>query len=96
MAFTNKPGSDFIYGMVHELGHRHWFKFMSSTQRARFADMVQVRTTKPKLENAYIFTDADLTKLKDKVRKDIHSDEVFLASARKKWGVTPNLALEWI
>jgi len=98
IAFTGKPGSadGFLYGMIHELGHRHWYKFMSSAQRARFADMVQVRTTKPKLENAHLFSDSDLNGLKASVRKEIETGEVYVNQARKKQKVTPTLALDWI
>lgn len=42
IALTSYPAPGaFIYGLLHELGHRHWFKFMSSSQRARYADWVE-------------------------------------------------------
>ncbi len=44
MAFTSYPTGTFVYLMIHELGHRHWFKFMTSAQRVRFADLI--KTTK--------------------------------------------------
>lgn len=36
------------YLVLHELGHRYWFKHMDSAQRARFADLVKSAGPKPK------------------------------------------------
>jgi hypothetical protein len=36
---------NFVVGlMVHELGHRYWYKQMTESQRGRFAELVQVHT----------------------------------------------------
>jgi len=43
MAFTSYPTGSFVYGMIHELGHRHWFKFMTSSQRVRFAALIKTK-----------------------------------------------------
>lgn len=44
----SRPTSFIVKLMAHELGHRHWFKGMSSGQRARFESLVKVQR-KPKL-----------------------------------------------
>jgi len=36
-----RPGPFIVKLMAHELGHRHWFKGMSSEQRARFNSLVR-------------------------------------------------------
>lgn len=47
----SRPSSFIIELMAHELGHRYWFKDMTSTQRAKFTNLVKVRTRpKPKME----------------------------------------------
>lgn len=38
------------YLVLHELGHRYWFKHMDSSQRARFADIVKSAGPKPQDE----------------------------------------------
>jgi len=38
----NRPGDFIVELLVHELGHRYWFKQMSSTQRAKFESLVKV------------------------------------------------------
>lgn len=40
----NRPGSFLIELMVHELGHRFWFKQMGSAQRAKFEALVKTHT----------------------------------------------------
>lgn len=42
------PGQGLVETIVHELGHRYWFRMLKSDQRAWFQDMVQTRT--PKLD----------------------------------------------
>jgi ribosomal protein S18 acetylase RimI-like enzyme len=39
---TQPPDVHIAYSIVHELGHRYWFKFMTSGQRARFEALVKV------------------------------------------------------
>jgi hypothetical protein len=39
----SRPGKFIVELMAHELGHRYWFKQMSSTQRARFEALVKVK-----------------------------------------------------
>ena len=41
----NKPENYVTTIVVHELGHRYWFKFMTPSQRARFNSLVQTKTT---------------------------------------------------
>ena len=36
------PGEGLLHTIVHELGHRHWFKGMTGTQRSRFESLVRV------------------------------------------------------
>jgi len=38
----SRPSSFIVKLMAHELGHRHWYKGMSSGQRARFESLVKV------------------------------------------------------
>lgn len=40
-----RPSGYTTYAVVHELGHRYWFKQMNSTQRAKFNSLVKVRPT---------------------------------------------------
>jgi len=42
---TNAPGSYVTEVIVHELGHRYWYKFLSNAQRAKFESLVKVRGT---------------------------------------------------
>ena len=37
------PSPNIIMGVLHELGHRYWFKSMTSEQRARFESLVRVK-----------------------------------------------------
>jgi hypothetical protein len=58
----SRPSSFIVELMAHELGHRHWFKGMSSGQRARFESLVKVQR-KPKLrpiDEAQIYKAIDL------------------------------------
>jgi len=41
----SKPGKFIVKLLVHELGHRYWFKQMTSTQRAKFNSLIKVRPT---------------------------------------------------
>jgi hypothetical protein len=41
----NKPEGYVTRIVIHELGHRYWFKFMTSANRARFNSLVQTKTT---------------------------------------------------
>lgn len=40
-----RPSSFTTYAVIHELGHRYWFKQMTSTQRGKFESLVKVRPT---------------------------------------------------
>jgi hypothetical protein len=39
-----KPSARAVYAIIHELGHRYWFKSMSQEQRGRFSTLVKVHT----------------------------------------------------
>jgi hypothetical protein len=41
----NPPKSYVTTIVIHELGHRYWYKFMTSAQRARFNSLIQTKTT---------------------------------------------------
>jgi hypothetical protein len=41
MALLQPPGTDLIYGTVHEMGHRMWFKHLSGEQRGRFESFLR-------------------------------------------------------
>jgi tetratricopeptide (TPR) repeat protein len=43
----SRPGPFIVELMAHELGHRYWFKQMTSAQRARFSDLVKTHTVYP-------------------------------------------------
>lgn len=40
VVITAPPDSRFTATIIHELGHRYWYKFMKPEQRARFNDLV--------------------------------------------------------
>jgi len=40
-----RPSSFVVELLAHELGHRYWYKQMTSTQRAKFESLVKVRPT---------------------------------------------------
>jgi len=42
MEMTAPPTKWLSDAIIHELGHRYWFKFMKSPQRARFVDLIKV------------------------------------------------------
>lgn len=41
----SRPGTGTMSLIIHELGHRYWFKFMSSEQRAKFESLISVKRT---------------------------------------------------
>jgi len=42
---TIPPRQSVVDTIVHEMGHRYWYKFMRSDQRARFNDLVRTNTS---------------------------------------------------
>ena len=40
-----RPGPFVVELLAHELGHRYWYKQMTSTQRAKFESLIKVRPT---------------------------------------------------
>jgi len=66
----NRPGVFIVELMVHELGHRYWFKQMGSSQRAKFEALVKTHTkprpSKPTVD-VRMFKDADIDDSKRKV-----------------------------
>lgn len=42
--FFNEPGEALVFNIAHELGHRYWFRFMDSSQRAWFNANVATTT----------------------------------------------------
>jgi len=64
-----RPSPSVVTLMVHELGHRYWFKNLSSSQRAKFTDLVKVHTV-PRPQNpvdVHMYRDRDLKQLKDRI-----------------------------
>lgn len=60
-----KPGVAAVYAIVHELGHRYWFKNMSQGQRARFQTLVKAHTVRqpyaaPRHLQVMLFTKQDI------------------------------------
>jgi hypothetical protein len=43
---TAPPNGDLTRVIIHEMGHRYWYKFMTPGQRARFNDLVQTNSSK--------------------------------------------------
>lgn len=69
----SRPSPFIVELMAHELGHRYWFKSMTSTQRMKFEDLVKVRTRpKPKLEN-YAPDYLDMNKSIEDARKKVEA-----------------------
>lgn len=59
------PGSRATYTILHELGHRYWFKSMGRAQRGRFGELVKAHTVHqpnaaPPLLMVMHFTDRDI------------------------------------
>ncbi len=81
IAFTSYPTPNvFIYGLLHELGHRQWFKFMSSYQRARYANWINSKAVdavsdygKSNPEEAFAEAFARYTTGRDMTRDQIES-----------------------
>lgn len=76
-----RPSPFIVELMVHELGHRYWFKQMSSSQRAKFTDLVKVRTiprpegsvegeTSPPLTQEHLDSFRDMANIFDKDARD--------------------------
>lgn len=51
-----RPSRFVVELVVHELGHRFWYKQMTSTQRAKFEDLIKVRPTPRRPEESEIQT----------------------------------------
>lgn len=82
----NRPGSFIIELMVHELGHRFWFKQMGSAQRAKFEALVKTHTkprpAKPSVE-VRLFKDRDIGNLKKRIEEAERSITATWNRARK-------------
>lgn len=66
----NRPGAFIVELMVHELGHRYWFKQMGSSQRAKFEALVKTHTKPRPLKptvNVRMFKDKDIDDSKRQV-----------------------------
>jgi len=42
---TNPPDEDLVDTIVHEVGHRYWFKYMTEEQRGRFESFIDLKKT---------------------------------------------------
>jgi hypothetical protein len=64
-----RPGPFVVELVIHELGHRWWFKSMTSEQRARFTDLVKVRTkSRPSVPaGAKLYGDENIRAFKQEV-----------------------------
>jgi hypothetical protein len=82
----NRPGPFLVELMVHELGHRYWFKQMNSAQRARFEALVKTHTkprpAKPNVE-VRLFKDRDIGSLKKRIEEAERSITATWNRARK-------------
>lgn len=85
--FTSPPTRHFRITVIHELGHRYWFKFMSQAQRAKFEMLVEGTYTKTRT----VLLNLDhLKKTKGLEKDDI--DIVLNASKKLESGVEPSTA----
>lgn len=77
--------SDFIVELVvHELGHRYWFKQLTSEQRGRFSDLVKTHTVRrpseaPKVE---MYDKGDFKYERRGIRDRLETVEVILKQVR--------------
>jgi hypothetical protein len=69
VSIFSRPGPFIIELIVHELGHRYWFKNLSSTQREKFRDLVKTHTAPRPLDTPKVvmFDNQDAQHLKQKV-----------------------------
>ena len=83
----SRPSPFIVELMVHELGHRYWFKQMSSAGRAKFEDLVKVHT-KPRphnlSKNVRILRSVEVAKEKKRI-----TDALATATHGLKQVVTP-------
>ena len=42
---TNPPDENLVDTIVHEVGHRYWFKYMTEEQRGRFESFIDLKKT---------------------------------------------------
>ncbi len=69
VSIFSRPSSFIVELVVHELGHRYWFKQMRSSQRAKFESLVKTHT-KPrpsKPMDVKLFRDQDLNEYKKQI-----------------------------
>jgi len=80
-----RPSPFVVELMVHELGHRYWFKQMSGSQRAKFTDLVKVHTVRrpEKPVEVKMFKDRDLKFFKNRVESCEKNANHNLDRARK-------------
>ena len=66
----SRPGPFIVELMIHELGHRYWFKSMSQTQRGKFETLVKTHTVeRPQMPADVVFYSAqDIDKAKNPLR----------------------------
>jgi hypothetical protein len=104
MAFTSPLSPRLVYTMMHELGHRYWFKFMTSEQRARFSNLVKVRGRgRDKLveipsildRTMTLYTVRQVEQAKNRVRREAKDGEEMLIFLQKKM-VTPTLSADLV
>lgn len=81
----SRPSNYIIELMIHELGHRYWFKHMSGSQRAKFTDLVKVHTV-PRPENPVTvktYKDLDLEFFKSRIESCDKNARYNLERAKK-------------
>lgn len=69
VSIFSRPSSFIVELVVHELGHRYWFKQMRTSQRAKFESLVKTHTKPrpPKPTDVKLFRDQDLKNSKKRV-----------------------------
>ena len=87
----SRPSSFIVELMAHELGHRYWYKSLSSTQREKFTALVKVRTRpkpnmtgfKPNLQGPEVIVAA--MKRVDEAAEQLRGEVRAFDKSRIKW-----------
>jgi hypothetical protein len=91
----SRPGHFIVELMAHELGHRYWFKQMTSAQRAKFADLVKTHTVwKPSHVEAEKYTEADLTRIRERILREQEEGKEYLSRVIRA-DVDPQRKARW-
>lgn len=90
-----RPSKFVVELMVHELGHRYWYKQMTSEQRVRFRMLVKVKDLAPAER---MFSNESLSWAKQDFRKWFEDlrDHLIRYEKIESFSSFPDQAMEWI